>query len=103
MKTERIEELQGQSVEVLELILRQNDDQTLLSMKISSQGKQKLLYFHNILNLKINNWCYPFAIYGFEIRCNKDKGWDGSSRYSVRDFEDDHISFSCENVEMFEI
>ena len=39
-------------------------------------------------------------ISGLEIICNKSKGWERTSNYTIRDFEENRIEFFCEDIEI---
>ena len=95
-----INKLQGQEIYVFEILLEVILNDTSLSMKILLNNEPFSLKFNKVSNLNIKNFSFPFQICGFEILDNRDKRWDRSSRFTVHDFEDNKLLFSCEEYEI---
>ena len=80
------EVFQGNKIEILEMILKNVDNQLELSWKI---------YFEN-------EWSIPLEVHGFEIINHSQNGCEKDSTYEIRDFEDDRVNFFCECFKMDE-
>jgi len=92
--------VQGKEIEVLELRLFQDFEVQGISLSIIClcENQRYMIQFANVSHLKIENFSYPLQICGFEIRNNRDRGWDSHAKYTVNDFEDGTIAFYCENI-----
>lgn len=60
------------------------------------------IVFSNVSRINIRDLSYPLQLNGIEFIDNEEKGWDGDSRYLVRDWEDQSFHFYCENFEIIE-
>lgn len=90
--------MQFNDIQVIKLQLDTNDFTPILYLRVLVMDTLYSLKFTNVSSLNIRDFSLPFQIQGFEIVSNKSKGWDNSLTYSVRDYEDDKISFYCEDV-----
>jgi len=52
--------------------------------------------------IKQNGGSYN-QISGFEIVDQKERGWEMTHRYLIRDFEDDKINFYCRSIEVVNV
>ena len=93
-----LSELNGQSVEILELTLRREEADVSLLLTLLLNGEAVSLRCENVHGLKVDALSYPLQIAGFEIVDNCEKGWDDSTRYTVRDYEDGILEFHCETI-----
>ena len=100
MKDYLLSELNGQSVEILELTLRREEVDVSLQLTLLLMGEVVSLCCKNVHDLKVHALSYPLQIAGFEIVDNSDKGWEASQRYTVHDYEDGTIGFYCETIEI---
>ena len=100
MKRILLSELNGQSVEFLELTLRRDEVGVSLQLTLLLNGEAVSLRCENVHDLKLDALSYPLQIAGFEIVDNSDKGWEANQRYTVCDYEDGKISFYCETIEI---
>lgn len=101
MNEKILDKIQGKTVGILELLLNNMNDEIGLSIKFSLYGEVIMIKFHNVSNINLKNISIPMEIHGFEIICNKQKGWEKDYHYKVHDFEDDCIDFFCENFECY--
>lgn len=62
-----------------------------------------LISLHDVHDLEISHICYPIIIEGLSIQDNSEKGWDTSSRYLVRDLEDEVIRCYCVAIDISEL
>lgn len=92
--------LNGQSVEILQLLLNREEVGVSLQLTLFLKGEAVSLRCKNVHGLKVDELSYPMQIAGFEIVDNSDKGWEANQRYTVRDYEDGKISFYCETIEI---
>ena len=99
MKENVIEIIRGQKVEIIELSVACSNDQINLFLSICVNGTIFDIHFYNVSRLNIQDLSTPMEIHGFEIICNKQKGWEKDSNYTIRDFEDGRINFVCEDFE----
>lgn len=102
MDTEKTEILQGKKIEILEMALKQMDGQLVLSWKISFENTVFRMTFSNVSRFRIGEVSMPAEIHGFEIVSHPQNGWEKDSAYEIRDFEDDHVSFFCEDFKIDE-
>lgn len=72
-------------------------------MMIENFNKKYCAYFYNVSRFNINDMSYPMQISGFDLVSNKKIGWDKSSNYKVLDFEDDKISFYCQDFDFYDL
>lgn len=94
--------LNGQSVEILQLWLNREEADVSLQLTLLLNGEAVSLRCKNIHGLMMDELSYPMQIAGFEIVDNSDKGWEASQRYTVRDYEDGKIGFYCETIEVLQ-
>ena len=97
MKSDVLKEIQGQQIEILEFILKCIDYQLELSLKISCNNEIYLLVFYNVSDINMEALSMPLQIAGFEIISNIKLGYEKSNRYRIHDFEEDKLSFYCED------
>lgn len=100
MKSDVLKEIQGQQIEILEFILKRIDYQLELSLKISCNNKIYLLVFYNVSDINMEALSMPLQIGGFEIISNIKLGYEKSNRYRIHDFEEDKLSFYCEDFDI---
>ena len=93
-----LNDLNGQSVELLKLTLERTDVGVTLQLTLSLNGNIISLGCENVHGLTMDALSYPLQIAGFEIVDNCEKGWDDSTRYTVRDYEDGILEFHCEKI-----
>ena len=93
MITEKAELLQGNKIEILEMVLKQTDGQLVLSLKIRMEEKVFRMTFYHVSQFRIGKVSVPLEIHGFEIINHAQNGWEKDSTYEIRDFEEDHINF----------
>lgn len=102
MNTDQIGVFQGKKVEILEMILKNVDNQLELSWKIYFQNAILRITFYNVSRLRVEKLSPPLEVHGFEIINHSQNGWEKDSTYEIRDFEDDRVNFFCERFEMDE-
>lgn len=102
MYTEKAEILQGKKIEILEMALKQVDGQLVLSWKISFENTLFRMTFSNVSRFRIGEVSIPLEIHGFEIVSHSQNGWEKDSAYEISDFEDDRVSFFCEDFKIDE-
>ncbi|MBQ7915984.1 MAG: hypothetical protein IJ315_04265 [Firmicutes bacterium] len=95
-----IEQLQGKSVEVDELMIKCQEGQLIMRLSLYVGRKRFHCTFRNVTGISLDELYYPMQIMGFEILDNKKLGWESAQRYTVRDYEDGKIRFWCEEVEV---
>ncbi len=91
---------QGKKIKILEMILKNKNDQLELSLKVYFENKILEMLFYNVSRIKMGELSVPLEVHGFEIIDNSPNGWEKDSTYEIRDFEDDYISFYCENFKI---
>lgn len=96
MNIEKAKIIQGNKIEILEMILKHVDSQLVLSWKIYFENAIFRMTFFNVSRFRIGEVSIPLEIHGFEIINHSQNGWDKDSTYEIRDFEDDHVNFFCE-------
>lgn len=82
------------------MILKNVDNQFELSWKLYFNNEIFIITFYNILRFRMENISAPLEVHGFEIINHSQNGWDMDSKYEIRDFEDDCVSFFCEFFKM---
>ena len=92
--------VQGKNIRIIELVLLCENSECNLKLKCLSEKYEVTIQCFNVSHLNIENLSAPMQIGGFEIICNKVKGWERSSNYTIRDFEENLIRFFCEDVEI---
>ena len=92
--------LQGQQVEVIMLCVNIEECQATLSLRCIFNDDMVNMVFKNVTNLKVQDFSVPFQICGFEILDNKNRGWENNQRYTFHDYENEVISFICEDYEI---
>ena len=101
MNIEKLNDILGKQIEMSSLILSYDDNNRLvLSLNFDLNGELCNIEFYNVSSLKINEISSPVQVQGLNIIDNKEKGWDSSVRYSVIDYEDDIMSFYCEDFDI---
>lgn len=72
----------------------------IIYMDVVFNDVELSLKFSNASRLNITNWSFPFQISELLIKYNA--GWDNPSKCFICDFEEESISFYCEDIEMLE-
>ena len=96
MKTTDIEAILGNTLNISELTLTNDNNRLKLSLAILREDSVLKIEFHNVHSLKIEGVSWPFEIDGIAITDHHKDGWEKHSRYHVYDFEDGKVSFFCE-------
>lgn len=96
------EVFQGDKFEILEMILKNVDNQLELSWKIYFKNAIYKITFYNVSGFRVGEFSAPLEVYGFEIIDHSQKGWEKDSTYEIRDFEDDRVNFFCECFKIYE-
>ena len=99
MEKEKINELQGKQIEILEFHLIKETDVTI-TCKFLIEKKIFFLRFSDVSSLNISDFSFPLELCGFEILCSKECGWEEDFSYFVHDFEDERMSFYCKSIEI---
>lgn len=102
INTEKAAILQGNKIRIMEMMLKQADNQLVLSWKIRVEKMIFRMTFFNVSRFRIGEVSMPLEIHGFEIINHSQKGWEKDSVYEIRDFEDDYINFFCGYFEIDE-
>ena len=89
----------GQSITITEIRLFFDNAQLKLVLAIEADKIQHILSFTNVSRLCIQNISAPIEIQSLEIIDNSSLGWGRESTYLVRDFEDNMLSFYCEDYD----
>lgn len=100
MKFVKLKDIQGQEIEILEFILNRADYQLELSLKIICNNKIYSFVFYNVHDINIEALSMPLQIGGFEIISNKEFGYEKSNSYRIHDFEEEKLSFYCEDFDI---
>lgn len=100
MNIENLDLVQGNEIKILELVLSCENFKIDLMLKGLFDKNNILIRCSNISHLNIQNLSAPMQISGLEIICNKSKGWERTSNYTIRDFEENRIEFFCEDIEI---
>lgn len=96
--TNLFDRLNGKSIEIISFCFYIENETTNINMCLKADETIYDIKFINISDLNLKDFSYPNQIAGFEIICNKEKGWDDFSGYTVNDFEDGKICFNCEDI-----
>lgn len=94
---DKLNNILGKLIDMSSLILSYDNNRLVLSLNFDCDNEIYTIDFYNVSSLKINEISSPVQIQGLDIIDNKDRGWDSSVRYSVIDYEDDIMSFYCED------
>lgn len=92
----------GNKIEILEMNLKNIDNQLELFWKIYFENAIFTIKFYNISRFKVRELSAPLEIQGFEIINHSQNGWEKDFTYEIRDFEDDRVNFFCEYFKMDE-
>ena len=93
---ERLGFFQGNKIEILEMILKNVDNELELLWKICFENALYWITFYNVSRFRIGDVSTPLEIQGFEIINHSQNGWEKDSTYEIHDFEDDRVNFFCE-------
>lgn len=96
MNIGKVENFQGNKIEILEITLKKVDNKLKLSWKICFENTVFWITFSNVSRFRIGEVSMPLEIHGFEIIDHSQNGWEIDSTYEIRDFEDDRVNFYCE-------
>lgn len=97
MNIEKLNNILGKPIEMSSIILSYDNNKLVLSLNFDCDNGIYTIDFYNVSSLRINEISSPMQVQGLDIIDNKEKGWDSSVRYSVVDYEDDIMSFYCED------
>lgn len=98
MSLEMLSIIKGKKIKVLKMELTNFEDRLEFKWDVMFDNICLNIIFYNTSRIKVNGMSIPLEIYGFDVIDHTSKGWDSSSRYEIYDFEDDYISFFCENI-----
>lgn len=93
---------QANKVEILEMILKNVDNQLELLWKIHFKNVVYRITYHNVSRFRVRDLSIPLEVHGLEIINHSQNGWEKDSMYEIRDFEDDRVNFFCERIEIDE-
>lgn len=99
-KAVSIERLNGQELYVEKMTLKCINNQMMLSLVVQSKGEILCAEFDRVSEFCVEKLSSPIIIQGLEIVDNTTRGWESVHQYTVRDFEDDTISFFCQKVKV---
>lgn len=102
MNIEKAEIFQGNKIEILEMVLKNANNQLELSWKIYFDNTVFQITFSNVSRFRIGEVSMPLEIYGLEIINHSQNGWEKDSTYEIRDYEDDRVNFFCEYFKIYE-
>jgi len=102
MSIGQIEAFNGEKIEILEISLKNVEDQLELVCKIYFENLIFRITFYNVSRFRIGEFSIPLEVHGFEIINHSQNGWEKDSSYEIRDFEDDRVHFFCESFMMHE-
>lgn len=88
--------IQGEKIEIVEMVLINKNEQLELSWKISLYDLSLKITFYNVSRFRMNNISTPIEIHGFEIINHSQNGWEKDSTYEIHDYEFDNVNFFCE-------
>lgn len=88
--------LQGKKIRILELLLKQTEEQLALRLQVSCENITYEICFFNVSCLHIWQLSMPAEIHGFELIDHRKDGWGRHAFYEIHDFEEDLIHFYCE-------
>ena len=100
MKIGQIEVFKGEKIEILEMRLKNVEDQLELAWKIYFENSIFRITFYNVSRFRVGELSVPLEVHGFEIINHSQNGWEKDSTYEIHDFEDDRIHFFCESFTM---
>ena len=92
--------LDGQKIHINGLNLHIHNNMYILELVADVENKSCLLKCYNISKFRIDDISFPATISGFEVIDNLENGWQSDVRYKVCDFEENLISFYCEDIEV---
>lgn len=95
MNIGQIEVFKGERIEILEMILKNVNNQLNLSCEIYFQNTIFRITFYNISRFSVRELSAPFDVHGFEIIDHSQDGGEKNSTYEIRDFEDARVNFFC--------
>lgn len=88
--------LKGKTFELKELSFSCDENILNLWMKLIAD-KEYAFDFYNVSDFSLNKLCASCKVCGLRITSNENFGWWDSVKYEVRDYQDDIISFYCED------
>lgn len=100
MNIGQIEVFKGEKIEILEMSLKNVEDQLELAWKIYFENSIFSITFYNVSRFRVGELSVPLEVHGFEIINHSQNGWEKDSTYEIRDFEDDRVHFFCESFMM---
>ena len=89
-------------ITILEMNLINLNDKLELSCRIFLDNIVTRIVFNNVSRLRIENFSPPLEVQGFEIINHSQDGYTSDSRYEICDYENDSLSFFCENFTQLE-
>lgn len=87
----------GRKIQILELFLKNTDNQLEVSLFVRSNNDFFRITFFNVSRFRVGELMVPVEVHGLEIINHSQKGWEKDFKYEIRDFEDDLICFFCES------
>lgn len=100
MDIEQIELINGEKIQILEMVLTNKVDQLELTWRFFCDKLIFHITFYNVSRFRIENFSVPLEVYGLEIINHSQNCWERDSKYEIRDFEDNRVNFFCESFEI---
>ena len=95
-------EINGKSVIIGDFEVGHNNGTLYIKMTCVSEDQNSyFIIFKNVSKVNLSEVSFPFQICGFEILDYSSRDYQKDSRFFVNDYEDEKISFFCENFEIF--
>ncbi len=91
-----MEFFEGNKIEILEMSLKNSNNQLELFWKIYFNNTVFITSFYNVSRFRIEELSLPLELQGLEIIKHLQNGWEQDLKYEIRDFENDQVGFFCE-------
>lgn len=89
--------LQGKSIQIDKMTLISSEG-IHLTIMCRTEREHWIIDFKNVSVLNICEFSFPMMIHGLEIQDNLCRGWESCNRFKVCDFEEETISFLCQDI-----
>ena len=85
---------------IFKLDISVEDDKTKIVILFKKNGEEAEAVFYNATEINIDMFSLPHIVPEIIIKDNAEKGYQRDVRYHVFDYEDESLSFYCEEYKI---
>ena len=100
MEIDELSKCIGNDVWILNFELKYCESEASIHMMLFCENGKIELICENVSDIKIDHLNVPFRFQGLAIKNTKSDGWEIERRYKIYDYEEELISFYCQDIDI---